>query len=72
MGEMPAERMRARSEVAGMLGVTEKTLREWERARRGTEVVRFSRKVARYPADSVSRFIASHAGAVPAEVEARR
>ncbi len=57
MNELSPERMRTRAEVAGLLGVSEKTLREWERAGTGPEVVRFSPKVARYPSDAVARFV---------------
>ncbi len=56
MTELAPERMKTRAEVADLLGVTEKTLREWERAGTGPEVVRFSKKIARYPADAVIRF----------------
>lgn len=59
MTEVPAQRMRTRSEIANLLGVSEKTLREWERTGTGPQVVRFSPKVARYPADAVSRFIST-------------
>lgn len=57
MEELPSGRMRTRAEVADLLGVTEQTLRDWERAGRGPEVIRFSPKVARYPADAVKRFV---------------
>ncbi len=63
MMELPAERMKTRSEVAGLLGVTEQTLRDWERAGTGPEVVRFSPKIARYPVDALAVFIRTRKGA---------
>lgn len=57
MNEVPSERMRTRAEVATILGVSEQTLRDWERAGTGPQVVRFSPKVARYPSDAVARFV---------------
>ena len=72
MAELIQERMRTRVEVADLLGVSEQTLRDWERAGRGPEVIRFSPKVARYPAAAIARFFEASNRGVPAELEARR
>lgn len=48
-----------RAEVAQMLGVSTATLRNMERAGTGPKVVRFSERVALYPALDLCRYLAA-------------
>lgn len=62
-----------RGEVADLLGLTPKTLREMERNGSGPEVVRVSPRRALYPREGILRFLQSRVrgGAAPQSREGR-